>query len=369
MFKRIPYVDLARQHAPLKAELLAAVAQVLDSGHFMLGPAVSAFEQSLASLCESKYAVGLNSGTDALILALRALKIGPGDEVILQPNSFVATASAVVLVGATPVFVDVGPDYNLNPDLIEAAITPKTKAIIPVHLTGKPAAMGPIMKIAQAFNLHVIEDSAQAILAEYQNQRVGSFGIMGAFSLHPLKTLNACGDGGALTTSDPSLYEQLKDMRSIGLRTRDDCVMWSGNSRLDTIQAAMLMVKLPHLEHWTLRRRENAAMYRELLEGIPQIQLPLDSPDERQVYHTFIIQAESRDALKASLMEQGVEAAIHYPIPIHLHKAAAELGYSVGSFPVAERQAKHILSLPVYPELTADDLEYIADCIKRFYRS
>ena len=369
MSRTIPYVDLAGQHAPLKAEILAAVSDCLDQGQFILGPAVTHFEQAVARLCQSEFAVGVGNGTDALVLALQALRIGPGDEVIVPPNSFVASATAVRLVGAVPVFADVGPDYNLDPACVERAITPRTRAIMPVHLTGRPAHMDPLLALARAFELAVVEDCAQAILAEYRGRRTGSIGQVGAFSLHPLKTLNACGDGGVITTSDPELDATLRIDRNLGLKTRDDCVAWRGNSRLDSQQAAILAVKLRYVESWTQQRRAHAAAYRELLADLPQVILPGDDPDIVQVYHTFVIQAERRDALQDWLKARGVGTSIHYPIPIHLHRAAADLGYAAGDFPVAERQAAQILSLPVYPELRPDDRQYVAEQIRAFYHS
>jgi dTDP-4-amino-4,6-dideoxygalactose transaminase len=364
---KVPYVDLAAQHAPIKSELLAAVSKVLDHGQFILGDEVSEFERRFAELSGVPYAVGVNSGTDALILALKALGIGAGDEVITVPNSFVASAGCIALLGATPVFVDVGEDYNMDPDLLESAITPKTKAVLPVHLTGRPANMDPIMEVSNRHGLPVIEDAAQAVAAEYKGQRVGSIGTIGCFSLHPLKTLNACGDGGVLTTKDAGLYEDFKILRNIGLRTRDDFSVWSGNSRLDTMQAAILLVKLDHFDQWTESRRENALAYQKLLEGIPQVKSPVDMPYEHSVYHTFVIQAERRDSLKAHLGEHGIGSSIHYPVPIHLQTGASSLGYQKGSFPVTEKQAESILSLPVYPELKQHQLEYVADCVRSFY--
>jgi dTDP-4-amino-4,6-dideoxygalactose transaminase len=364
---RVPYVNLADQHAPLKAELLAAVESVLDSGQFILGDDVQQFEQRFAELCRVRCAVGVNSGTDALYLALQALGIGPGDEVISVPNSFIATTAAIVMVGARPVFVDIGDDGNMDPALLEGAITPRTRAVLPVHLTGRPADMDPILAVAQKHGLPVVEDCAQAVLAESRGRRVGSFGAVGCFSLHPLKTLNACGDGGVLTTNDPALAERLRVRRNLGLRTRDDCVVWSGNSRLDNLQAAILLVKLRYLERWTVRRRMNAAFYRAALEGVPDVTLPGERPWERAVYHTFVIQAERRDELKQYLLQQGIETAIHYPVPIHLHRAAAGLNLPRGSFPVSERQADRILSLPVYPELTEVQRQAVADAIREFF--
>lgn len=363
----IPFVNLSAQHRPLKDDLLDAVARVLEHGQFILGPEVADFERGFAELCGVRHAIGVGNGTDALVMALHVLGIGAGDEVITAPNSFVSTASAIALVGARPVFVDTGDDLNLDAGLLEAAITPRTRAILPVHLTGRPADMAPLMRIARAHNLHVIEDCAQAVGAEYDGHRVGSFGIIGCFSLHPLKTLNACGDGGVLTTNDSSLDARLRVLRNIGLKTREECVEWSGNSRLDTLQAAMLLVKLRHLDGWIEKRRANAMEYCRLLAGMPEVRLPGERPNERSVYHGFVIQADRRDALHAFLAEHGIKTAIHYPIPIHLQAAAKSLGYSAGAFPAAEAQAKQILSLPIYPELSTDDLRRVASTIRKFY--
>lgn len=346
---------------------MAAVADVIESGQFILGPAVARFEEEFAKLCGVAHAIGVGNGTDALVLALKALGVGPGDEVITVPNSFVSTASAVVLVGGRPVFVDVGDDYNMDPSLLETAITPRTKAILPVHLTGRAARMDEILEIACRRGLPVVEDAAQAVMAEYRGRRVGSFGMAGCFSLHPLKTLNACGDGGVITTNDAALAEKLRLMRNLGLKTRDDCVMFEGNSRLDTIQAAMLLVKLRHLGAWTDARRANAAFYRRSLAGIPQLLLPGERPDERAAYHTFVIQAERRDALREFLAGRGVATNIHYPVPIHRHAAALGADLDGGCYPEAEQQAGRILSLPIYPELTTEQLEAVVDGIKAFY--
>ncbi|MFA4873673.1 MAG: DegT/DnrJ/EryC1/StrS family aminotransferase [Patescibacteria group bacterium] len=363
----ISYVKIAAQHAPIKEVLLDAIGKVIDKGQFILGDEVAEFETRFAELCGVRYAVGLNSGTDALILALRALGIGPGDEVITAPNSFVASASCIALVGARPVFVDVNEDYNINPALIEDAITSHTRAIIPVHLTGRPADMDVILKIAQKRSLYVIEDCAQAVAAEYKGKRVGGFGIAGCFSLHPLKTLNACGDGGVLTTNDNALAERIKILRNAGLKSRDECISWSGHSRLDNIQAAILLVKLNYLDTWTEKRRANALFYQQQLADLQQLKMPQDASYERAVYHTFVIQADCRNELKSYLSECGIETAIHYPVPIHLDKAAEKLGYVTGSFPVTEWLAQRILSLPVYPELTAAELNYIVETIKKYY--
>jgi dTDP-4-amino-4,6-dideoxygalactose transaminase len=366
---KIPYMNIAGQHTPIKAELLEAIASVIDKGRFILGDEVSLFEQRFAELCGVRFAVAVNSGTGALILALRALGIGQGDEVITVPNSFVASTSCIIMVGARPVFVDVCEDYNMDPAQLEQAITSKTRAILPVHLTGRPADMDPIMEVSRTHGLDVVEDCAQAVLAEYRGRAVGSFGTIGCFSLHPLKTLNACGDGGVLTTNDEALYERLKILRNLGLRTRDDCVVWSDHSRLDTLQAAILLVKMKYLNTWIEKRRANAAFYQRALAGVPGLQVPTDRPFEKAVYHTFIVQAGRRDELRQYLADNGVGTAIHYIVPIHLQKVSAGLGYSPGSFPVTERQAQRILSLPVYQELTQTELEHIVSIVREFYRT
>lgn len=370
--REVSYVDLVRQHAALKKELLEAVTRVIDRGQFILGPEVEEFEKRFAELCGVRFAVAVNSGTDALILALRVLNIGAGHEVITTPNSFVSSTSCIAMVGARPVFVDVRDDYNIDPDKIEKAITPQTKAILPVHLTGRPADMDAILAIAKQHGLRVIEDAAQAVLAEYHGKRVGSFGDMGCFSLHPLKTLNACGDGGVITTNDESAYERLKRLRNLGLENRDDCVEWSGNSRLDTIQAAILLVKMNYLEAWTEKRRENARLYQALLKDISSkdispIKLPVkDRSFENSVYHTFMIQADRRYELKTYLLKQEIGVAVHYPFPIHNQSVARSL--TSEAFPMSEQIAAHILSLPIHQNLTTDDIEYVSEKIHEFYR-
>ena len=364
---KIPYVNLAAQHAPIKAEILKAIEGVLDGGQFILGDVVAEFEAAFAKLVGTKHAIAVNSGTDALILALRALKIGPGDEVITAPNSFVASASSIALVGARPVFVDVRPDMNIDATKLEAAITRRTRAIMPVHLTGHACDMEPILEVASHHKLSIVEDAAQAILAEYRGKRVGSFGNMGCFSLHPLKTLNAIGDGGVVTTNDDELATHVKLTRNLGLKTREQCVDWSSNSRLDSIQAAVLLVKLKYVEEWTVRRIANAQLYRKLLAGVTEVSMPQDRRDERNVYHTFVVQVPLREKLRAHLDMNGIGTSIHYPIPIHLQDVAKELGYKRGDFPVAEKQAERILSLPVYPELRTEDIEAVARAIAQFY--
>lgn len=359
--REIPYVNLKAQHAELKAPILEAVEKVLDHANFILGDEVSQFEEKLAGYCGTKYAVGVNSGTDALILALKGYGIGEGDEVITAPNSFLATALAIQAVAAKPVFVDIGEYLNIDPNLIEKAITPRTKAILPVHLTGKPADMKLILEIARAKNLKVIEDAAQAIGAEYDGKKVGGIGDAGCFSFHPLKTLNACGDAGAITTNDEKLGHRLRQLRNIGLKNRDESERWGFNSRLDTIQAAILSVKMNYFEKWTEARRSNAKFYQERLKDV--VEIPEEEPNTRHVYHTFVIQTDRRDALQTTLNGKGIGSKIHYPIPIHLQACARGLGYKRGDFPVCERSVGRILSLPIYQGLTPEELNTIASTI------
>jgi len=363
---RVPYVALVEQHAPLKERLLEAVARVLDKGDFILGEAVASFEARMAERCGTRFAVGVNSGTDALFLTLKACGVGPGDEVITAPNSFLASASAIAAAGARPVFVDIREDLNIDPEKIEAALTPRTKALVPVHLTGKPADMDTIVRLARERGLRVIEDAAQSIGAEYHGIAVGALGDAGCFSLHPLKTLNACGDAGVITTDDEALRDALVQLRNIGLKNRDESDFWGYNSRLDSIHAAMLLVKLDHLDGWTEARRRNAAFYGERLAEF--VTVPREEPATRSVFHTYVIQTDAREALKAHLEKNGVGSAVHYPIPIHLQKAAAELGYGKGSFPVCERAVERILSLPVHQGLGKEELEHVAAAVASFFK-
>lgn len=361
----VPYIDLALQHRGIRAELLEAVGKVIDSGQFILGENVAEFERKAAELCDAKYAVGVNSGTDALILSLKALGIGPGDEVITPTNSFLASASAIVAVGATPKLVDVRDDLNIDPVAVSKAITGKTRAIIPVHLTGRPAMMKEIMEIAGERGLTVIEDCAQAINASLDGKKVGSFGDFGAFSLHPLKNLNACGDAGFITTDSEEHFQRLRQLRNIGLKNRDESDIWGTNSRLDELHASMLLVKLMHLPEWEARRRGNASYYYKRIQGA--VDAPTDAPGMKSVYHTYIIQADRRDLLRKHLADRGIGSKIHYPIPIHLQSASRTYGFKSGEFPKAEAQLGRILSIPVYPELTDDQRGYVADTILEFY--
>jgi dTDP-4-amino-4,6-dideoxygalactose transaminase len=362
----VPYVSLASLHARIKQEILDAVARVLDRADFILGEEVAAFEARFARSVGTRYAVAVHSGTDALELSLLALGLRDGDEVITAPNSFVTTASAIILAGGAPVFADVGPDYNIDPERVAAAITSRTRAILPVHLTGRPADMDAIVSLAVSRGLVVVEDAAQAVFARYRDKSVGALGHVGCFSLHPLKTLGACGDGGVITTDDEDLVTMVRAMRNNGQRTRDEASYWRGNSRLDTLQAAILLVKLDHALAWTEQRRRNATFYQEALSGLPGIDVPMDREWEYAVYHTFVIQADRRDRLRAYLSERGVRTAVHYPVPIHLQPVAAPLGYRLGDFQMAEEQSTKILSLPVHPDLTVDQLQHVANCIKEF---
>jgi len=362
---RIPYVNLSSQYKSIKDEVMEAISKTIDSGWFILGPEVKKFEEDFAALHDVPYAVGVNSGTDALILVMQALGIGEGDEALVPPNSYLASASAVALAGARPVFVDVDEHYNIDPAKLEAAITPKTKAIVAVHLTGRPADMDAIMAIADKHGLHVLEDAAQAVAATYKGKKVGSFGTAGGFSLHPLKNLAAAGDGGVITTHSKELYDRLLMARTHGHRNRDECAFWSMNSRLDALQAAILNVKMKSLHGWNERRREIASIYQARLGKY--VWVPEDKEYEYAVYHTFIIQTAQRDALKAYMQEHGIDTKIHYPIPIHLQESAAYLGYKKGDFPVTEKQVETILSLPVFAELSNEQVNYVCDVIEAFF--
>jgi dTDP-4-amino-4,6-dideoxygalactose transaminase len=345
------------------------VAEEFDRCQFVLGPQVSAFETRFARLCDTRYAIGVNSGTDALFLSLRALGVGPGDEVITAPNSFVATAAAIVRAGATVVFADVQPDYTIDPLQVEAAVTSRTRAILPVHLTGMPADMAAIGAIAARHGLAVVEDGAQAVGATIDARPVGSFGDAGCFSLFPLKNLGVAGDGGMVTTGSPDLDRTIRLLHNHGLRSRDECEVFGYNSRLDTIQAIVGDALLDSIEQVSGARRVNAALYDEALAPLaPDVEVPPRRPAVRPVFHTYVVQVARRAELMAHLAARGVETKVHYPIPIHLQPAATHLGYKRGAFPVAEQQAERILSLPVHEYLTVEDLAYVAETLREFYR-
>lgn len=362
---RVPFVALDLQQRALKPELMEAVGRVIDSGQYILGGEVERFERAFAALCETPYAVGVSNGTCALTLALKALGIGAGDEVITAPNSFLASASSIALAGARPVFADVREDLNLDPDAVEAAITSRTRAIMPVHLAGRPAAMDRLCAIARRYDVTIVEDAAQAVGARLHGRPVGSFGAIGCFSLHPLKNLGALGDAGVVTAADPDLAHRLVIDRNHGLRDRDAADHWSGNARLDAIQAAILNVKLPHLPRWTAEKLRLARRYREGLRDI--VGVPEDAPGEECVYATFVIRAPRRDDLQRHLAQREIDTRIHYPTPLHLQEAAGDLGYRKGDFPVTERLANEILSLPIYPGLTDAQQESVIMAIRSFY--
>jgi dTDP-4-amino-4,6-dideoxygalactose transaminase len=361
----VPYTALARQAALIKSDLLSAVERVLDSGRYILGPQVHAFEQEFAGLCQVPNAVGLASGTGALNLVLRSLALRPGDEVITAPNSFLASASTIALAGARPVFVDVRRDLNMDPGRLACAITPRTRAIVPVHLTGRPAPMKEILEIASRHNLFVIEDAAQAVGAKLDGCPVGGWGHAACFSLHPLKNLHAYGDGGMATTRDESLAARLRQSRNHGLRDRDTCDFWSFNCRLDELHAAMLRIQLRKLPEWTVERRRLAFRYNDLLRSY--VTVPDEGPGEYCVYQTYMVQADRRDALRRFLQDDGVEALIHYPTPIHLQPAAKDLGYTEADFPMTMHVGNRILSLPLYPGLREEQQDHVAALVRKFY--
>jgi len=361
----IPFVNLGKQFANLESELMQAFVEIGRSGQYIMGDKLESFERKVATYCEVDHAIGVANGSDALFLVLKALGIGRGDEVITATNSFIASAWVIAATGATPVLVDVGEDFNISPQLVEAVITKNTKAIIPVHLTGRPASMDEINAIAARNNLHVLEDAAQAIGARYRGRRVGSLGLAAGFSLHPLKNLGIYGDGGLITTNDRLLATKLRLLRNHGLRTRDECEVWGFNSRLDPLQAVFAEIKLARLDGWNSRCREIACIYRQGLADI--VQVPEDEPWEECVYHNFVIRTDKREELVAHLKDNGVDTRVHYPIPIHLQDAAKDLGYKLGDFPRAERYAKTMISLPIYPELSDVEVAYVVTNVRNFF--
>ena len=362
---QIPYVNLQAQWKEEKDELLPIIEKVLSCGQYVGGEELDKFEENIAKLCGVKYATGLNSGTDALIFALQLSDIGKGDEVITPPNSFISSTSAIINVGATPVFVDVLPDQNIDPSKIEAAITKNTKAIMPVHLTGRICDMGPIMKIANKNNLVVIEDAAQSIGSQYKGQTSGSIGHIGCFSTHPLKNLNACGDAGFLTTNDENIYNQSKTLRNHGMANRNIVNFFGNVSRMDNLQATILNYRLSKLDYVIQKRRSNAEVYFDQI-NMADIYIPEEKTYEYNTYHTFVVQTSHRDKLKEYLFSNGIDTAIHYPIPIHLQPASKKLGYKEGDFPITEQQSKQILTLPINQFLSKVDLERIVSVINQF---
>jgi dTDP-4-amino-4,6-dideoxygalactose transaminase len=365
---KVPYVALPLRTGPIKAELLAAMERVIDHGVYVLGPEVQEFECRFARYCGVRYAVGVGDGTSALTLTLRGLGVGPGDEVITVPNSFIASASSAVLLGAIPRFVDVRRhDMNMDPSLLEAAISRRTKAIVPVHLAGHPADMEPILKIGERYGIPVVEDAAQSVGTQYHGRRTGSLGRAGCFSLHPLKSLHALGDAGVIVTDDATLYEWLLKARNHGLRNRDETEFWSPNSRLDTLQAAVLNVMLDHLEDWICDRRALAQLFREQLQDV--VSVPEEAPGCFHTYQTFVIVAEQRRALLDHMRQAGVDAKVHYALPIHMQPAARALGHRPDDFPVARWLADRIVSVPLYGEMSTEQRRTVVASIRSFYES
>lgn len=366
---RVSYNYLGRQFnadGDLVNSILADIKDLVRTGEFTLGPQVAEFEEKFANLCGVKHAIGVNSGTDALILILKALGIGPGDEVITVPNSFIATANVIRFVGAKPVFVDVDDEYLMDINKVNEAVTKKTRAILPVHLTGNPVFM-PKLNRLRGFHLHLIEDAAQAVDAEVHGKKVGSWGVAGEFSLHPLKNMNVWGDGGMVTTDNDELGGKIRLLRNHGLVSRDVCEMVAGNCRLHTIQAVVGLRLMADVRKVSDARIKNAAFYDSLLRGVGGVVIPPRSASKRQVYHTYVIQVDRREQLIKFLAKNGVETKVHYPAPIHLQGPYLELGYKKGDFPVCEAQAEKILSLPIHQYLTEEQIQYTADLIRVFY--
>lgn len=363
----IPILDLKRQYQALKGNLEAAMVRVAEGGRYILGPEVKALESEVAAYCDARFGVGVGNGTDALHLALRALRIGPGDEVITTPFTFIATTEAIGIVGATPVFVDIDPrTYNIDPALIEAAVTPRTRAILPVHLYGQPCDMDPIMEVARRYNLKVVEDCAQAIGATYKGRKVGGIGHAGCLSFFPSKNLGCFGDGGMVVTNDEEVAGRVEMLRRHGGKVKYYHDELGLNSRLDELQAAVLRVKLPHLETWSEARRQVAARYREAWADVSKVRLPGEIQEVRSVYHQFTVQVPERDAAKERLAQQGVQTMVYYPVPLHLQGVHRDLGHAEGDFPHAEAAAKGVLSVPMFPELSTEEQRTVIEAVHRF---
>jgi len=362
----IPLVDLTAQYHSIKKEIDDAVMTTLESGHFILGPAVSRFEESVASYLGVKHAIGLASGTDALVLALRALNIGAGDEIIMPAYTFFATAGTVMSVGARPVFVDVDPqDYQIDVGKIKSAITSKTKAIIPVHLYGHPSEMNPILEIAREHGLKVIEDNAQGFGAEYLGKKTGSFGEIGCLSFFPTKNLGAFGDAGMVVTNDSALAERMRMLRTHGWKKKYYSEEVGYNSRLDAMQAAILQAKLPHVDSWNEKRRQISQRYSSMLASLA-ISVPVERSWGRHVYHLYIVRTPRRDELQAFLKQKGIASEVYYPLPPHLSVPCRKFGYKEGDFPQAESASRETLALPLYPELTQSQQDEVIAAVREF---
>lgn len=368
----VPLLDLKAQYVTIEKEIRAAIDAVLDSQRFIMGPEVVSLEEEIAAYSNRPYGVGVSSGTDALLISLMAIDAGPGDEIITTPYTFFATAGVIHRLGAKPVFVDIEEDtYNIDPSQIEAAVTDKTKAIIPVHLYGQCADMDPILEIARKHNLYVIEDAAQAIGAEYKDRRAGSMGDLGCFSFFPSKNLGGFGDGGMVVAEDEDLYKKLKRLRAHGSEPKYYHSIVGGNFRLDALQAAILRIKLRHLDDWTQGRQRNAEEYQKLFaeSGLTedQVHLPVIRQN-RHIFNQFVIRVSKRDEFMAYLKEHRVGCEIYYPVPMHLQECFAHLGYQKGDFPISEQAALSTLAIPIYPELTAEQKDYVVQTIAQFYQ-
>ncbi len=370
---KVPLLDLRRQYARIRPEVEAAIASVVESQQLILGEEVRKFEEKAAAYCGCRYAVGVSSGTDALLVALMALGVRTGDEVVTTPFTFFATAGSIVRLGARPVFIDIEPDtFNLDVSTLEAAVTRNTKAIMPVHLFGQSVKMAALMEIADRYGVPVVEDAAQAIGAECDGKRVGGFGQAGCFSFFPSKNLGAFGDGGLVTTNDEALCRKLRTLRDHGQTERYRYEFIGGNFRLDALQAAVLSVKLPHLDEWTGERQRNAERYDQLfreagLVRSKRITLP-SVVQSRHVFNQYVVRAERRDELREYLAENGVGTAVYYPVPLHLQKCFEDLGYERGSLPQAESAAEEVLALPIFSELTEQEQQYVVECTSKFYQ-
>lgn len=365
---KVPLLDLKAQYATMKDEMLKVVAEVMESQYFINGPAVAELEKKVAAYSGCKAAVGVSSGSDALLCALMAMNIGVGDEIITTPYTFFATAGAIARLGAKPVFVDIEADtFNIDPNLIEKAITKKTKAIIPVHLFGQMAEMGPIMEIANRHNLFVLEDAAQSIGSRYKDKIAGSIGLMGCLSFFPSKNLGGLGDGGMITTNDETLAHKLSVFRNHGMEPKYYYKFVGGNFRLDTLQAAGLLVKLKYLDQWSDGRRRNAAMYDKLLAGVPSLRTPVIRPYNHTIYNQYVICVSRRDELLAHMKKHDIGVEVYYPLSLHEQECFKSLGYKKGDFPNSEKTAAESLALPIYPELTTEQIEYVAATIRHFY--
>lgn len=374
----VPFLDLKVQYKQIEHEVLPMVTEAMTNGAFIGGPQVLGFEKEFAEFCDSKYCAGVNSGTDALRFALMTVGVGPGDEVITVPNTFIATTEAISQVGAIPVFVDIDErTYNMDPQKLEdflkkrfkpqaSSLKPTPKAVIPVHLYGQPADMDPIMEIAQKNNITVIEDACQAHGALYNNRKAGSFGAVGCFSFYPGKNLGAYGEGGAIVTQDEEIASTIRMIRDHGQAKKYFHDMEGYNGRLDAIQAGVLRIKLRRLSDWNHSRHENAAYYNELLSKVNGVTLPVEADFASSVYHLYVILVDDREDFQQFLSDKGIGTGLHYPLPLHLQKAYAHLGYKDGSFPVTESVAKSLISLPMFPELTREQIEYVVQCIKEF---